>query len=288
MAEKRDQVDWIEHLSASANKHPTLVNGLTFVAILVASYLLSRIVRVMFVKFVQKQELQHTDTTYANFLKNVSQGVVLLVGFCIAVYAIPPLRALSVSLLASAGILAAILGFASQQTFANFISGVFIVLFKPIRVHDYVEIDGKYFGYVEDITLRHAIIRNMQGVRIVIPNSILNTVILVNYNLGDAHVCALIELLFEYGQDLDLIIKTIQETALAHPLTIDHRSEMEIINNEPIVRVRVIKANEKGVLMRTYAWGKNADDSYNLRTDLTKSLVENLIEKGVKFTEVKL
>lgn len=281
-------MEWIEQIYEYTDKHPLLLNSLTFISILFVSYLVSRMVRLMFVRFVRKQELQHTDTTYANFLKNVSQGIVLLVGFCIAVYAIPPLRALSVSLLASAGILAAILGFASQQTFANFISGVFIVLFKPIRVQDYVEIDGKYYGYVEDITLRHTIIRNMQGVRIVIPNSVLNTVIVVNYHLVDAHVCALIELLFEYGQDLDLIIKTIQETALAHPLTIDHRTELEIANNEPIVRVRAIRANEKGVLLRTFVWGKNADDSYNLRTDLTRMLVQKLVEKGVRFSEVKL
>jgi small-conductance mechanosensitive channel len=281
-------METIERIYEYFDKHPVLLNSLTFIAILVVSYLVSRMVRMMFVSFVRKQELQHSDTTYANFLKNISQGIILLVGFCIAVYAIPPLRALSVSLLASAGILAAILGFASQQTFANFISGVFIVLFKPIRVHDYVEIDGKYYGYVEDITLRHTIIRNIQGVRIVIPNSVLNNVIVINYHLNDTHVCALIELLFEYGQDLDFIIEQIQDEALKHPLTLDRRTEAEKETNEPIVRVRVIRANEKGVLLRVFVWGRDADDSYRLRTDLTKLIVQRLIENGVKFAEIRI
>jgi small-conductance mechanosensitive channel len=165
---------------------------------------------------------------------------------------------------------------------------LFIVLFKPIRVYDYIEIDGKYYGYVEDIILRHTIIRNIQGVRIVIPNSVQNTVIVINYHLNDTHVCALIELLFEYGQDLDLIIEQIQDEALNHPLTLDRRTEAEKETNEPIVRVRVIRANEKGVLLRVFVWGRDADYSYRLRTDLTKLIVQRMIENGVKFAEIRI
>ena len=71
-------------------------------------------------------------------------------------YSIPPLKEIGITLLASAGIFAAILGLASQQAFSNIISGIFIVVFKPFRVGDNIEINNNR-GIVEDVTLRHTI-----------------------------------------------------------------------------------------------------------------------------------
>jgi len=71
-------------------------------------------------------------------------------------------------MLAGAGILAVAVGFASQAALSNIISGVFVVIFKPFRVGDRLKIN-ELTGVVEDITLRHTVIRDLENKRIIIP-----------------------------------------------------------------------------------------------------------------------
>jgi len=100
----------------------------------------------------------------------------------------PNLRALASSFLAGAGILAVAVGFASQHALGNIISGVFIVIFKPFRVTDRVKL-RELTGVVEDITLRHTIIRDFENKRIIIPNFLISEEIIVNSNFEDDRIC---------------------------------------------------------------------------------------------------
>ncbi len=73
------------------------------------------------------------------------------------------------SLLAGAGVVALAIGFAFQDLTANFISGTFITLQRPIQVGDVVETNS-FFGKVKSINLRSVIIDNFSGQEIEIPS----------------------------------------------------------------------------------------------------------------------
>ncbi len=94
------------------------------------------------------------------------------------------LQTISTGIFASAGIFAAIIGFASQQAFSNIVGGIFIVIFKPFRVGDFIQV-GTNIGNVEDITLRHTVIKDLQNKRIIIPNSVISTETIVNNHIEE-------------------------------------------------------------------------------------------------------
>lgn len=73
------------------------------------------------------------------------------------------------SILAGAGILGLALAFAFQDIAANFISGIFISLRRPIQIGDIIKIKD-YIGKVEEINLRDTVIRTFQGQMVIIPN----------------------------------------------------------------------------------------------------------------------
>lgn len=73
------------------------------------------------------------------------------------------------SLLAGAGIVGIALAFAFQDIASNFMSGIFIIVRKPLKVGDLVNLD-KYTGTVVEINLRDTVIRTAQGVLVTIPN----------------------------------------------------------------------------------------------------------------------
>jgi small-conductance mechanosensitive channel len=194
---------------------------------------------------------------------------------------VPSLRNIGTALMASAGILAAIIGFASQKAFSNIISGIFILIFKPFSIGDVIEIEGNKMGSVEEITMRHTVIRDFENLRIVIPNSIISDATVVNTSLIDDRIRKHINFKVSYDTDLDLAIKLIQEEIMIHPLFTDVRTDKQIRENEPLVVVRVAELGEYYVRLKAYAWVRDFDDSFVLECDLNKSILKRFKENNI-------
>lgn len=77
-------------------------------------------------------------------------------------------------MLASAGVLSVIIGLAAQQAFGNVFSGLYIVVTKPYRVNDIIQLMSGQTGTVEDITLQNTVMRLPDSRRLIIPNSLLS------------------------------------------------------------------------------------------------------------------
>ncbi len=251
--------------------------------IILLAILITRIFRrIMHRYFEQSSHTLKVDPTRYKFFKNAVSFIIFLIAFTIIFYTIPQLRTLGVSLFAGAGILAIIIGFASQAAFANIISGVFIVSSKPFRVGDYIKISNEFFGTVEDITLRHTVIRNNENRRIIIPNSLINSETIINSNIVDETTCSLIELGISYDSDIDKAIAIIQEETKKHPLLLDNRTDEDKEKGVPEVVVRVMGFGESSVNLRAYAWAATSFDGFVMRTDLFKIIKKRFDKEGIE------
>jgi len=271
-------------LSEWVNVSPFVV---TYVIVPVAIILIATIVTKMFRVimhryFERSSSVLRVDPTRYKFFKNAVSFIIYIGALIIIFYTIPELRRLGVTLFASAGILAIIIGFASQAAFANIISGIFIVTSKPFRVGDYIKISNEYFGTVEDITLRHTVIRNNENRMIIIPNALINNQTIINSNIIDDKVCSLIELGISYDSSIDLAIRIIQDEAMKHPLFIDNRDEKQKAAGEPPVVVRVMGFGESSVNLRAYAWSSTSLNAFVMRTDLYKLIKQRFDREGIE------
>ncbi|WP_245558460.1 mechanosensitive ion channel family protein [Fulvivirga imtechensis] len=234
-------------------------------------------------KFVKAASSKlNVDPTKYNFLKNAVSFIVFMIAIIVIFQSIPPLRAYGVTLFASAGILAAIVGFASQSAFSNIISGVFIVIFKPFRVDDIINIGELHAGVVEDITLRHTIIKNFENRRIVIPNSIISEQTITNSTLTEDKVCMFVFMGISYDSDIDLAMKIIQEEAEKHPFQIDNRSQEDVDKGIPEIIVRLIGFGDSSVNLRASVWASNPRDGFAMKCDLHKSIKERFDQEGIE------
>ena len=82
-----------------------------------------------------------------------------------------------------------------------------ILVFRPFRVNDVIEIGTGTKGVVEEITLRHTIIRNYENRRIIIPNAIISEETIVNSNLIEEKIKKHIEFGISYESNVDLAKK---------------------------------------------------------------------------------
>ncbi|MFN6946815.1 MAG: mechanosensitive ion channel family protein [Cytophagaceae bacterium] len=252
--------------------------------VLALTIIVASIVRKLVHRFFDKSsKLLRSDPTQYKFLKHFISGLIYLIGIGIAIHAIPSLRSLSLSLFTGAGIFAAIIGFASQQAFSNIVSGIFIVIFKPFRVDDRLEMRGTIVGVVEDITLRHTVLRNFENRRIIIPNSVIGQEIIFNANIMDERTCRLMDFNIGADSDMDHAISIIQEEALAHPECIDARKDEDKLLNAPIVAVRVMGFGDSTINLRAFVWAKNPPSAFVMFTDLNKSIKQRFDKEGIRF-----
>lgn len=253
-----------------------------FIGILILTIIVALLVSRFFRRLIRKSsaELQNDPTNY-QFLRHALVGVIYMVGFGIAIYAMPNLRALASSLLAGAGILAVAIGFASQHALSNVISGVFIVIFRPFRVRDRVEIRD-LLGIIEDITLRHTVIRDFENQRIIIPNSVVSDEVIINSDIADDKICKWVEVGISYDSDIDLARSIMQSEVMKHPSHLDNRTEEQKLEGVDEVIVRVVSLGDFSVTLRAWAWSNNSTEAYKMKCDLLESIKKRFDREGVE------
>jgi len=145
------------------------------------------------------------------------------------------------------------------------------VIFKPFRINDRVNLQ-MHQGVIEDITLRHTVIRNFENRRIIIPNSIISNEVIINADFADEKVVRWIDIGISYSSDIDLAKAIMAEEVKAHPLFLDPRLPEDIAAGVPEVIVRVLALLDSSVTIRAWAWAKDATDAFILNCDLLESI----------------
>ncbi|MCB0792752.1 MAG: mechanosensitive ion channel [Flavobacteriales bacterium] len=164
--------------------------------IVVVGWMAARLARLLVRKLLGRWPI---GPTLLRLVGNSIYLAVLLVGVFTAL-SVVHLDKTVTSILAGAGIIGLALGFAFQDLAANFVSGIFMAVQRPLRVGDLVETGG-HFGVVQRIDLRTTEITNMQGLQVIIPNKEVFQGVLVNYTHNRIRRVDL-EVGISYGEDL--------------------------------------------------------------------------------------
>ena len=251
--------------------------------ILIIAYISSKVLRYVIQRYMDHSAgIIKVDATKYSFYKNSVSFIVYVGATILIFYTIPSLRSLGLTLLASAGIFAAVLGFASQQAFSNIISGLFIVIFKPFRVGDRIKVGSQNYGIVEDVTLRHTILRSFENQRLVIPNANISNEVIINDHIGDQKVCRFVEIGISYDSDVEKAMEIMREEALAHENCIDNRNDEQKTNNEPVVAVKLIGFGDSSVNLRAYVWAAEPMLAVQMHFDLNKSIKARFDKEGIE------
>lgn len=116
------------------------------------------------------------------------------------------------------GAIAIGIGFGAQNIINNFISGWILMAERPIRIHDFIEIEGTN-GTVEEIGVRSTRIRRVDGVHLLVPNSLLLEHMVVNWTLIDNNIRTTVRVGVAYGSPVhkvaDLIRQAVDENSEA-------------------------------------------------------------------------
>ena len=227
-------------------------------------------------------QTKHIDPTSYFFATKVITALIFIIGISFALIQIPEMKTLGHSLLAGAGILSLVAGLASQQALSNIMSGFLIVIFKPFKINDRITFNQTYTGTVEEINLRQVVLRDFENNRIVVPNSVISSNVIVNTNLNDTRICKMIEIGIGYNSDIGEALKIMEEEVLKHPLHIDNRTAEDLKNNVPEVISRVTALGNSSITLKVWAYSDNASNGFIMYCDLLRSIKERFDKRNIE------
>lgn len=108
--------------------------------------------------------------TQIRVIRRILAAFLLVFGIAALLLTFDPVRQIGTTLLASAGILGLIAGFAAQKTLGLIVAGLQVALAQPIRIDDVVIVEGEW-GRIEEITLTYVVVRIWDRRRLVVPVS---------------------------------------------------------------------------------------------------------------------
>jgi small-conductance mechanosensitive channel len=251
--------------------------------VLLIGVLFAQFTRRLLNKFLEKSsDHLKVDPTQYNFLKNASTTIIMAGAIAYVFQIIPSLKVLGTTIFAGAGVAAAVVAFASQQAIGNLVHGIFLVIYKPFRVGDLIEVGTLHQGVVVDITLRHTVIRSFENEHIIIPNGVIGSETILNSNIKEDKVCRFIEFGISYDSNVETAKRIIRQEATKHAAFIDNRTPLEKSNEEEVLVIRMVEHGDFSVTLRAYFWAKDPMSALIAHYDLLESVKREFENNGIE------
>ncbi len=236
---------------------------LAAVTILLIGWMLSAWLQRRIVKLSKRNK--HLDDMLFEFLASIVRYVVM--GFTV-LFVLNTFGVQTTSVVAVIGAAGLAIGLALQGTLSNVAAGVMLILFRPIKIGDFVEVAGK-MGTVRQISLNFTEMADLSNVQVIVPNSEVWGNIITNYSTNDKRRA---EWTFGvgYGANLKAAEQIIRDTIMA-----DERSHSE---PEPFVQVTNLGESSVDFLVRVWC---DAPVYFGYKADMTRKVKEALDAGGV-------
>jgi small conductance mechanosensitive channel len=213
-------------------------------------------------KVLSKREV---DITLQKFLLNLLNWVLKILLFITVVAKLGIETTSFAAILASAGLA---IGLALQGSLANFAGGILIIIFKPIKIGDYIEAQG-VSGTVKEIEIFTTKLNTTDNKEIIIPNGALSNGNIVNYSTEDTR-----RVDFTFGVGYDSDIKKTKEVIIgvinSHPL----------ILKEPAAAINLSELADSSINFFTRGWVKK-EDYWTVKFDVLEQTKEALDAAGI-------
>lgn len=231
--------------------------------IMVGFWFLSRLVKRLIQRsFMKKNKVSRI---LKDFILRSIGGVVMVIGFVVAI------ASLGVEvgpIMAAMGAGGFIIGFALQETLANFASGMMIMIYRPFDEGDFVEVCG-VSGKVEKMSLVSTTLLTLDNKELIIPNKKAWGETITNYSGRDLRR---VDLVFGigYADDIEKTMRVLRALSVEHSLVLE----------DPGTTVGVHSLGDSSVNIFLRPWAKT-EDYWDVHWDLTKAAKQKFDQEGI-------
>ncbi|MBA4266404.1 MAG: mechanosensitive ion channel protein MscS [Comamonadaceae bacterium] len=200
--------------------------------------------------------------TQTQVLSRVLQGLVVLVGVSLMLMTFPAVRQVGTSLLASAGVVGLVAGFAARPVLGNLIAGLQIGISQPIRIDDVVIVENEW-GVIEEITGTYVVVRIWDQRRLVVPLQYWIEKPFQNWTRTTSELIGTVFLWVDYRMPLAPLREALQRAC-----------EMSEHWDKRFALLQVTEAGERAMQLRCLVTSASAPAGWDLRCHVREYLVD--------------
>ncbi len=240
----------------------TVLNLITGIAILILCLLVARTISLSLRRFLKEKVMRE----HLEILVKLVYYTIIVLAFLTA---LPMLGFHLSGLLVAGGVIGLAVGFASQNIVGNMISGMFLIIERPIKIGNAVNIDG-ITGIVEDIQIMSTTLRGFDGLYIRLPNQQVFTAKITNFVSNVARRVDY-DIGIRYSDDADKAIAIIKVFLDAQPMVLK--------NPEPLVFVNEL--GDSAVIIAIRFWAP-VTEWFGVKTQLLWKIKIALENEGIE------
>jgi small-conductance mechanosensitive channel len=247
----------------------TVQQVLEVLIILNVAWLFTKLVRLVQDLILSRFELEAKDNllarkvyTQVTFFRRVAVVVIGVLTLAVILMNFSRVRELGTTILASAGVLGIVLGFAAQKTLGTLIAGLQIAVTQPIKIDDVVIVEGEW-GRIEEITLTYVVVRIWDLRRLILPITYFVEKPFQNWTRESANLLGSVFLYTDFRIPVQEVREELTRVLDGHPLW-----------DREVCTLQVTDLSERGVELRALMSARNSSDAWNLRCDVREKLLE--------------
>jgi MscS family membrane protein len=176
------------------------------------------------------------------------------------------------SLVVSLGVGSLAVGLAAQDTLSNMFAGFTLMLDRPFRVGDRIQLATGEVGDVETIGMRATRIRTPDDTLLVVPNSLLIKERLVNLSQPSRLITTKVDVAVAYGSDLEQVKRLLTEAALASSRVLPERPPSVLVN----------RLGEYAISLQVVFWARDYLEQGQARSEVQEEIYRRLKQAGIE------
>ncbi|MEJ2678821.1 MAG: mechanosensitive ion channel family protein [Gemmatimonadota bacterium] len=264
----------LPYLTMPARERLVSQHVLTLWLIVAVAWLVVRVIRFFRDVILGRYDIQQADNLHARRMYTQIRLIerIIVIGVWVLAAAamlmsFTRVRAIGVSLLASAGAMSIVLGLAAQRTLGNVIAGIQIAIAQPIRLEDAVVVEGEW-GWIEEITLTYVVVKIWDLRRLIVPISYFVEKPFQNWTRTSADLLGSVFIYADYTLPVQAVRDELQRIL-----------EASTRWDRKVSVLQVVDATERTLQLRALMSAPDSPTAWDLRCEVREKLITFLQER---------
>lgn len=225
---------------------------------------------------IEKKRLRDNKNIQIRFTQNIIRTLIIVIAIIWVLVSAEATTEIGKVLFQGTAIIGAVAGLAAQPVLGDLFSGIAISFNKPFEIGDRIELDSGLKGIVLDITPRHVIIRTIDTIDVIVPNSKINSSTITNMSHNTKIRSVHMKFNVAYGTDIDKALNVVREAIIG-----SEYSEPEW-KNKDYGPVYFISYADSSLVLATTVYYKPSNATEIVMSDINKRVNDAFNREGIE------
>ncbi len=257
------------------DKTTILGQVLEFLIYTAIAAIVTTIVLAIYNHFVKKK-LREKKNIQIRFTQNIIRTLIILIAIIWVLMSSTATTDIGKVLFQGTAIIGAVIGLAAQPVIGDLFSGIAISINKPFEIGDRIELDSGIKGIVMDITMRHVVLRTIDTVDVIIPNSKINSSTITNMSHNTKIRSVHMRFNVAYGTDIEKAIKVVRDAVIESEYS---EPEWKTKDYGPVY---FISYADSSLVLATTVYYKPTNATEFVISDINKRVYDAFAREGIE------